>query len=187
MSSDKPRILVFAGPNGSGKSTVTRAGQIVGVYVNADDLKRVSGCTDLEAAQRAEAVRKHLLNKRMDFTFETVLSTERNLLLLEEAKNAGYTIRAVFVLTRDASINIERVRGRAAAGGHDIPPEKIKSRYDKALKNLARLSRIADRTTVVDNTGEAPDVICEIADGSASVIPNQYWSKEDILRLLTVR
>ena len=59
--------------------------------------------------------------------------------------------------------------------------------YDKALKNLVRLSRIADRTTVVDNTGEAPDVICEIADGSASVIPNQYWSKEDILCLLTVR
>lgn len=185
MSSEKPRILVFAGPNGSGKSTVTKAIPIVGVYVNADVIKKMDGCSDLEAAQKAESIRKYLLNKKMDFTFETVLSTERNLQLLEEAKQAGYVIRAVFVLTRDASINIERVKNRVAAGGHDVPCEKIKSRYDKSLKNFASLSRIADHTTAVDNTGESPDIICEIKDGAATITPNQYWSKGDILQLLT--
>ena len=38
------RLRVFAGPNGSGKSTITRiveaAGIHLGVYINADDLKR---------------------------------------------------------------------------------------------------------------------------------------------------
>ena len=51
---DRPRLIVFAGPNGSGKSTMTRGIPICGVYVNADEIKRVSQCTDLEAAQEAE-------------------------------------------------------------------------------------------------------------------------------------
>ena len=50
-----PRILVFAGPNGSGKSTVTRNLPLVGNYINADDIKRTFGLSDLEAAQEAEA------------------------------------------------------------------------------------------------------------------------------------
>ena len=53
--SKTPQLLVFAGPNGSGKSTVTKGLPIVGLYVNADEIKRQSGCTDLEAAQEAES------------------------------------------------------------------------------------------------------------------------------------
>jgi predicted ABC-type ATPase len=92
MSNDgsKPIILVFAGPNGSGKTTATRGLNVVGTYVNADDLKMKHGLTDIEAAQQAELLRNSLLDRGMDFTFETVLSTERNLLLLEKAKARGY-------------------------------------------------------------------------------------------------
>lgn len=50
----KPEIMVFAGPNGSGKSTITRMAKLVGEYVNADDIKKATLCSDLEAAQRAE-------------------------------------------------------------------------------------------------------------------------------------
>lgn len=57
----RPRILVFAGPDGSGKSTITRGIPICGTYVNADDIKRVSQCTDLEAAQEAEKIEQTLL------------------------------------------------------------------------------------------------------------------------------
>jgi len=35
----RPEILVFAGPNGSGKTTITRLAKLVGVYINADDIK----------------------------------------------------------------------------------------------------------------------------------------------------
>ena len=94
---DRPSILVVAGPNGSGKSTVTKGLPVIGLYVNADEIKKASKCSDLEAAQEAEMIRRALLEARQDFTFETVLSTDRNLLLLEEAKKAGYQICAVFV------------------------------------------------------------------------------------------
>ena len=54
-------------------------------------------------------IRRVLLETRQDFTFEAVLSTERNL-LLEEAKKNGYQICAVLVLTKDSSVNVRRVR-----------------------------------------------------------------------------
>ena len=91
----RPCLLVFAGPNGSGKSTITRNIPLCGLYVNADEIKRISGCTDLEAAQEAEQLREALLASGKDFTFETVLSTDRNLNLLERAKEKGYRLQGL--------------------------------------------------------------------------------------------
>ncbi len=52
-----PEVIVFAGPNGSGKSTITRVAKIGGKYINADDIKRTTLCTDLEAVIKAEELR----------------------------------------------------------------------------------------------------------------------------------
>ena len=183
-SGNRPRLLVFAGPNGSGKSTVTRGLPIVGIYVNADDIKRISGCTDLEAAQEAEKIRNILLDGKQDFTFETVLSTSRNLELLRRAKEAGYEIQAVFVLTCSGDINVRRVQERARNGGHDVPEEKIRSRYTRSLQNLAKLVRTADRTRVIDNSGDEPALICEVVGTSVRIWETEVWPKKAILSLL---
>ncbi len=79
-----PEVMIFAGPNGSGKTTITSMAKTVGVYINADDIKRSILCSDLEAAQKAEELRDFMLEKGEDFTFETVLSTDRNLKLLKK-------------------------------------------------------------------------------------------------------
>jgi predicted ABC-type ATPase len=92
MDKHKPIIMAFAGPNGSGKTTVTQKLPIVGTYVNADDIKKEYEITDMEAAQQAESLRNALINKGMDFSFETVLSTDRNILLLKKAKEHGYEL-----------------------------------------------------------------------------------------------
>ena len=91
-----PEVLVFAGQNGSGKSTITRMAKTVGEYINADDIKKTTLCSDLEAAMKAEELRKKMLCEKKDFTFETVLSTERNLNLLMRAKDNGYFVRGMF-------------------------------------------------------------------------------------------
>ncbi len=52
--STKPEIIVFAGPNGSGKSTITSLAKIIEPYINADDIKRTTLCTDMEAAITAD-------------------------------------------------------------------------------------------------------------------------------------
>ena len=127
MSNEKvllPEVIVFAGPNGSGKSTITRMAKTVGIYINADDIKKATLCSDLEAALRAEELRENAIANREDFTFETVLSTDRNLILLRKAKESGYFIRGIYVLTANPGINVARVNAREALGGHGVP--KIK-------------------------------------------------------------
>lgn len=42
-----PEVIVYAGPNGSGKSTITKMAKTAGVYINADDIKKASLCSDL--------------------------------------------------------------------------------------------------------------------------------------------
>lgn len=185
LDSSRPRILIFAGPNGSGKSTITKGLPICGTYVNADEIKRVSHCTDLEAAQEAEQIRQMLLRAYKDFTFETVLSTERNLDLLRQAKAQGYEIHAVFVLTNDPEINIRRVKSRAQAGGHDVPVEKILSRYERSLRNLSQLVRISDYTRVIDNSGEEPHLICEVVNMNLTIWETEHWNKKEILKLFS--
>lgn len=88
----KPEIIVFAGPNGSGKSTVTKMANIIEPYINADDIKKVNQCGDMEAAVWADNMRNELIEQGKSFTFETVLSTDRNLKLLQKAKEKGYFI-----------------------------------------------------------------------------------------------
>lgn len=69
-----------------------------------------------EAAVKAEELREHMINDKKDFTFETVLSNDRNLLLLQKAKEQGYFVRGIYVLTSNVDINVARVQARKAAG-----------------------------------------------------------------------
>ena len=127
MKSEKnllPEIIVFAGPNGSGKSTITKLAKVIEPYINADDIKRASQCTDLEAAVKAEELREKFVSLKKGFTFETVLSTDRNLRLLQRAKEKGFFIRCIYVLTANPAVNVARVKTRVANGGHDVPREK---------------------------------------------------------------
>ncbi len=122
----KPEIVVFAGPNGSGKSTITDLlCPSDMIYINADEIQRVLGCDNLEAAKIAEERRENCVKTRQSFCFETVLSTERNLNLLKRAVAQGFFIRCYYVLTADPQINVARVASRVSAGGHDVPVEKI--------------------------------------------------------------
>jgi predicted ABC-type ATPase len=180
---DSPHILVFAGPNGSGKSSVTSVWKMVGLYINADEIKKQRGSTDLIAAQEAEHLREWCLSERRSFTFETVLSTDRNLDLLERAKKLGYVIEGVFVLTASAELNVFRVRSRELNGGHSVPPEKIRSRYKKALANIPRLSALCDVFRIVDNTREPETIYIKDFDGT-KVRPNRYWTEAAIMELV---
>lgn len=181
----KPMILVFAGPNGSGKSTITSVITPVGEYINADDIKKAVGCTDLEAAQIAEQRRNTCLDTKKDFTFETVLSTERNLNLLKKAKENGYFIKSFFVLTNSSDINVNRVKVRVATGGHDVPEDKIRARYDRSLNILPELIKVSDICNVCDNTEKIFRIFSKKKD-TYRVWENKFWDKSRIENLTKV-
>lgn len=178
----KPVILVFAGPNGSGKSTITKYVEIIPPYINADDVKKSNQCSDLEAAIKAEELREKALSEKSNFTFETVLSTERNLLLLKRAKAQGYFIKCIYVLTADPMINVMRVKSRFAAGGHDVPQDKILSRYTKALNLIPELVQVCDIFHLYDNSIQAFRIFKK-RKKEFFYEENQFWNLEQIKTL----
>ena len=181
-----PEVIVFAGPNGSGKTTITGMAKTVGEYINADDIKRTTLCTDIEAALKAEELREKMILEKKDFTFETVLSTDRNLLLLKKAKEQGYFVRCIYVLTANADINVARVSARQAIGGHGVPEDKIRSRYTKALALIPQLVEVCDILHVYDNTKE-PFRIFKKRKDIYFHWENKYWDFEKISDLTGIK
>lgn len=182
----QPEIIVFAGPNGSGKSTITKLAKTVGVYINADDIKRANHCSDLEAAHRAEELREKAIEDLQDFTFETVLSTDRNLKLLKRAKEKGYFIRCFYILTANAEINVARVQIREMQGGHGVPDEKVRIRYDRALGLIPELVSICDILHIYDNTQE-PFRIFKKRKADFFYWTNKYWDRDAIENLTGIK
>ena len=180
----RPEIVVFAGPNGSGKSTFTELLKPPIDYINADEIKKNLKCSDIEAARLAEQQREEHLNNMEEFCFETVMSTERNLNLLRRAKIKGYFIRCYYILTADPIINIYRVKTRVEAGGHDVPEDKIISRYDRALELVKDVVEISDICHIYDNSEEVPFRIFKKRKNEAFYDECEDWYEEDI-KLLT--
>jgi predicted ABC-type ATPase len=178
-----PEIILFAGPNGSGKSTITKMAKVIEPYINADDIKRTNYCSDLEAAQLAEKMREQAIAELKSFTFETVMSTDRNLKLLRKAKEKGYFIRCIYVLTADVNINVLRVESRQATGGHGVPEDKIRSRYIKSLNLIPELVEIADVMHIYDNS-TIPYRIFKKRKTEYFIWENENWSKDTIKKLV---
>lgn len=178
----RPEIIVFAGPNGSGKSTVTQYAKVIPPYINADEIKRANNCSDLEAAQMAESMREKCVDEKKSFTFETVLSTTRNLNLLKRAKENGFFIRCIYVLTVNPDINVSRVKSREKAGGHGVPEDKVRSRYDKALNLIPELIPVCDVMHIYDNS-KIPFRIFKKRKTQYFFWENENWNKEKITKL----
>lgn len=176
-----PEIIIFAGPNGSGKTTITRMARTIGVYINADDIKRSSLCSDLEAAVKAEELREEMIEKSEDFTWNSAFYW-LNIKLLKKAKEKGYFLRCIYVLTSDYKINIARVSMRESMGDHGVPEEKIKSRYYKALDLISELVEICDIVHIYDNTN-VPFRIFKKRKDIYFHWENKYWSYSDIEKL----
>ena len=187
MKSIKSEITVFAGPNGSGKSTIKSVSpHVKQLYINADDIKLANHCSDIEAAKQAEQMRNECVDMMRSFSFETVLSTDRNINLLKEAKEKGYFIRGIFVLTNNPELNILRVLTRIENGGHDVPEEKIISRFSKSVANIPQFVELCDVCHIYDNTGREPKRIFKKKKKEITFWTTQYWSLPKISRLVNI-
>lgn len=184
MLNRKPMLLVLAGPNGSGKSTITKYFDIVGNYTNADDVVVSTGMDNKAAAELVDKKRYKSIELKEDFTFETVLSSDYKLKILRKAKDEGYFIKCIFVLTVNPLINVARVQARVADGGHDVDRDKITKRYYKSIGNIKQLIDICDILHVYDNTGEKPVRIIRKHKEELSLFPNKLWTYEDVVKLI---
>lgn len=159
-----PRIYVLAGVNGAGKSSV--GGQSLrrlgDDYFNPDEvaaaIREELGCSINEANARAWAEGKERLQRaiveRADFAFETTLGANTIPRLLQQAADEGFDVRVWFVGLASVEQHMARVRARVASGGHDIPEEKIRERWEGSRRNIIRLLPHLTELRVFDNSAE---------------------------------
>ncbi len=107
----------------------------------------------------ADFLRKKLLAEQKKFSFETVFSHPGKLEIMKQAQNAGYKVYLYFVSTESPEINIDRVAYRKGIGGHDVPSDKIKSRYYRSLDLLHQAAQIAYQAYFFDNSAMKPELI----------------------------
>ncbi len=152
-----PNLFILAGPNGAGKST-SAPGILVGArrvdeFVNADVIAKEGGVSEIEAGRRTLARLDALAAARRDMAFETTLSSRTLLQRIQAMQRTGYVFHLTFFWLPSADMAVERVAHRVASGGHSIPEEVIRRRYERGLENFFNAySLAADTWVVIDNT-----------------------------------
>lgn len=156
------RVLVaVAGPNGAGKTTfVENFLNPLGIrVVNPDAIARAlfpdsPEAAAYEAARAADVVRADLLGRGVSFCMETVFSDPQGakLAFLEEARGRGYVVILIFIGLESSALSAARVAERTERGGHDVPDEKIASRFPRVWANLANALPLVDHTFLFDNS-----------------------------------
>lgn len=168
-------IYVLAGNNGSGKSSIGGAKflEFGTEFFNPDEVAQTMRAADsnldqAEANSRAWHEGRRLLERsiaeKLTFAFETTLGGNTIPQLLEQATASGLDVRIWYVGLEGVDLHIARVRARVRKGGHDIPEERIRERYDTSRSNLIRLMpqlaelRLHDNTSDADpNSGASPE------------------------------
>lgn len=119
------------------------------------------------ASVAADFLRQKLLAKRESFSFETVMSSPDKVVLLKKAQSLGYRTYLYYIATDDPTINVARVKARVNMGGHDVPEDKIVSRYTRSLDLLLDAIRHTNRAYLFDNSRHGGDHmwVAEITDG----------------------
>ena len=106
-----------------------------------------------EASLISSFIRKNLMINGISFSFETVMSHISKLNEISYANALGYKTYLYFVCLDDPLLNVSRVNDRAGKGGHNVPEDRVLSRYERTLENLLPAMKIAQKAYLMDNSG----------------------------------
>jgi len=179
MPRKSPNCYIIAGPNGAGKTTF--ATKFLPLYadcrtfINADLIAHGLSPFDPNAgmirAGRLVLERiAEFTNTGTDFAFETTLSGRTYLPLLRGVKAAGFRLYMTYLWIPTPNLALLRIRDRVERGGHNIPENDVRRRYDRSLHNLFALYRpLLDSLHFVDNTLNTPRLIFTDEAGQTTV------------------
>ncbi|HJT61359.1 MAG TPA: AAA family ATPase [Burkholderiales bacterium] len=179
-----PNLFILAGPNGAGKSTsaprVLSGARRVDEFVNADVIAKEEGVSEIEAGRRTLERLGQLAQARRDMAFETTLASRTLLPRIQAMQAAGYQCDLTFCWLPNANMAVMRVAKRVAAGGHSIPEDVIRRRYERGLENLfSHYLGIVDSWRIVDNTAPPPGRLIAWRDSGAGlqIADAGIWTK----------
>ena len=165
------KILIIAGPNGAGKTTFAREFLLneaeCPTFVNADLL--AAGLNPLQPEREAFRAGRMMLGmiedyvrREISFAFETTLSGRGYARMIPRWQAEGYVVRLYFLRLPDPEIAVSRVRNRVVEGGHDIPEDTIRRRFDAGWRNFEVIYRdLVDEWGLYDASGSTIVVIEE--------------------------
>jgi len=156
-------ITVLAGVNGAGKSSIGGSAirQRGGEWYNPDEVAREMSRQFPEMSlqeihgtvwQHGLGHLKEAIENGLDFTFETTLGGNTITKTLLDAIAFGVPVKIWYCGLESVELHINRVAARVARGGHDIPEDKIRSRYTSSIANLCRLTPGLSELAVYDNS-----------------------------------
>jgi len=147
--------VAIAGSNGAGKTTFFHSHlREAGLrFVNADDIALELDVSAYEAAEIADTLLHELVRQRESFVFETVFSDPvgEKLAFLTDAVAAGYSVGLCFIGISGPETSEERVAIRVSQGGHDVPPEKLVTRFPRTIANLKAAIQTLPMVQIFDN------------------------------------
>jgi len=167
----RKKIVIIAGPNGAGKTTFAReflpfeAG--CPVFVNADLI--AAGFAPFQPETVAFRAGRLMLKEiaryateGRSFAFETTLSGITYARMIDRWRAEAYTVKLIFLALASAEEAIARVAMRVRQGGHDIPAETIRRRFDAGLFHFRQTYRSrVDFWQLLDNSGRSSKLIDE--------------------------
>ena len=174
-----PRLYIISGCNGAGKTTASYSllPEMLDCkeFVNTDEFAK--GLSPLDPSKASiQASRymllkiRYLLKRGEDFAIETTLATRTLLKTAKMAQAAGYTVTLLYFWLNSPDLAVERVRARVEAGGHNIPEETIRRRYNTGIYYFFNLyAPICERWILADNS-QIPFRV--IAEGSKTDVIN---------------
>ncbi|MDT4952583.1 MAG: hypothetical protein QOJ02_721 [Acidobacteriota bacterium] len=181
MGDENPQAIIIAGPNGAGKSTLApfllrdKFGLLE--YVNADTIALGLSAFNSESvafdAGRVMLRRLHdLANQRQSFAFESTLASRSYAPWISKLRQQGYDFHLLFLWLRSAELAVQRVRRRVLVGGHNVPEEIIRRRYQKGIRNFFELYQtLADTWVMYDNSASVnPLLVAAGGQGSIHII-----------------
>ncbi len=137
----------------------------------------------IQAQKETERHLEAMISNGLSFAWETVFSHESRLEIMESAKKQGYLIHLYYITTKNPDINVARVRTRVMQGGHDVPEEKIRSRYFRSISFLPQMILTADEVMIFDNsyTNIEPKLLFQkFMKGEENSNPHMItWAVED--------
>jgi predicted ABC-type ATPase len=177
-----PEIFVIGGPNGAGKSTGARMvlPAFVGCleFVNADDIAR--GLSAFRPESVSFLAGRMMLNRlnelarqKVDFAFETTLASRSFAPWLRQRQEEGFKVNVIYLWLPTPELAIQRVRERVLAGGHNVPEQDIRRRYDRGRQNVIELyAPFADAWEVYDSSGLDPVLVAFGGRGRRTTVLN---------------
>ena len=88
-----------------------------------------------------------------------------------------YYVVLFFVYLQKADLSIQRVASRVRKGGHNIPTEVIRRRYQKGIDNFVKYSDAVDDCYLYDNSNTEYELIAKYVDDQETIINFEVFNK----------